>query len=78
MYIYLCNVINITQFPIYVDDLQRDSFGGQNVWKEMNFIPFKHGFTQTSFFNILMTIPLGFGLPFLIKSSFKKIFIEGY
>lgn len=49
MYVYLCNVINLTQFPIYVDDDQREAFGGQNVWKEMNLIPFKYEFTKLSF-----------------------------
>ncbi|QYF82572.1 VanZ family protein [Brevibacterium sp. PAMC21349] len=77
MYVYLCNVINLTQFPIYVDDDQREAFGGQNVWREMNLTPFKYEFTKLSFFNILMTVPLGFGLPFLFKASFKKILIAG-
>ena len=77
IYIYLCNVINLTQFPIYVDNDQREAFGGQNVWREMNFVPFKYEFTKLSFYNILMTVPLGFGIPFLIKASFKKIFIVG-
>ncbi|WP_311592278.1 VanZ family protein [Priestia megaterium] len=77
MYIYFCNVINLTQFPIYIDDDQRKAFGGQNVWKEMNFIPLRDGFSMTSFYNILMTVPLGFGLPFITKASFKKIFFVG-
>lgn len=77
MYIYLCNVIDITQFPIYKDDDQREIFGGQNVFRTMNLIPFQYGFTKDSFLNILMTVPLGLGLPFLIKASFKKIFGAG-
>jgi len=43
----------------------------------MNLIPFKYEFTKLSFFNILMTVPLGFGLPFLFRASFKKILIAG-
>jgi glycopeptide antibiotics resistance protein len=78
MYIYLGNVINLTQFPIYMDDIQREAFGGQNVWREMNFIPFKYEFTMASFLNIVMTIPLGFGLPFLMRASLKRIFIIGF
>ncbi|MEB6551427.1 VanZ family protein [Heyndrickxia sporothermodurans] len=78
MYIYLYNVINITQFPIYVDELQRETFGGQNVWKDMNLIPFKDIFNMTSLLNIVMTIPLGFGLPFLIKANIKKITFWGF
>ena len=77
MYIYICNVINLTQFPIYIDDDQRKAFGGQNVWRDMNLIPLKHGFSMTSFYNVLMTIPLGFGLPFIIKVSLKKVMYIG-
>ncbi|MCY8099116.1 VanZ family protein [Bacillus haynesii] len=82
MSIYFYHVINLTQFPIYIDDVQREAFrevyGEQNnVWREMNFIPFKHGFSLSSFYNIIMTIPLGFGLPFLINTSFKKVFTIG-
>lgn len=77
MYVYLYKVIDLTQFPIYADEFQRSTFGGQNVWREMNLIPFKNGFSKTSLLNIVMTIPLGFGLPFLIKASVKKVFIIG-
>lgn len=77
MYIYICNVINLTQFPIYIDDDQRKTFGGQNVWRDMSLIPLKQGFSMTSFYNILMTVPLGFGLPFIIKVSLKKVIYIG-
>ena len=40
---------------IYIDDDQRKAFGGQNVWRDMNLIPLKHGFSMTSFYNVLMT-----------------------
>ncbi|MDC0705842.1 VanZ family protein [Priestia sp. AB] len=70
-------MINLTQFPIYIDDDQRKAFGGQNVWRDMNLIPLKHGFSMTSFYNILMTIPLGFGLPFIVKVSLKKVMYIG-
>ena len=75
MAVYIFNVIKLTQFPIYIDEYQREAFGGQNVWREMNLIPFKYDFTMASFLNIVMTLPFGFGLPFLIKTSFKRIFI---
>lgn len=78
MYIYLYHLINITQFPIFIDDYQREAFGGQNVWKEMNLIPFKDAFYLTSILNIIMTIPLGFILPFLIKYNIKKVIIIGF
>lgn len=78
MYVYLYHLINITQFPIYIDDFQREVLGGQNVWKEMNLIPFKNVFYMASILNIIMTIPLGFGLPFLIKHNLKKVVIIGF
>lgn len=78
MFVYLCSVIKITQFPIYMDEYQRAAFGGQNVWKEMNLIPFKNVLNMTSLLNVIMTIPLGFGLPFLIKANIKKIVIFGF
>lgn len=77
MYGYLYKVIDLTQLPIYADEFQRSTFGGQNVWREMNLIPFKNRFSKTSLLNIVMTIPLEFGLPFLIKASLKKVFIIG-
>lgn len=75
MYVYIYYLIKTTQFPIYIDDIQRETFGGQNVWREMNYIPFSNGFSQTSILNIIMTIPLGLGVPFLIKANVKKIFL---
>jgi glycopeptide antibiotics resistance protein len=76
-YVYIYYLIDLTQFPIYIDDEQREIFGGQNVWKEMNLVPFKYGFSIANFYNILMTIPLGFGIPFLVKVNLKKIFVIG-
>lgn len=76
-YIYLYFVIDKTQFPIYIDDTQREVMGGQNVWREMNLVPFSHGFNITSVLNIVLTIPLGVAIPFLIKPSFLKVLIIG-
>lgn len=39
MYVYLCNVINLTQFPIYVDDDQREAFGGAKCLERNEFNP---------------------------------------
>lgn len=80
MYIYLCEVINLTQFPIYASEGMKEAMGGQNVWREMNLIPFKtiaDNLSKDVFLNILMTFPLGFGLPFLMKCSWKKIAFSG-
>ncbi|MFF3023757.1 VanZ family protein [Gottfriedia sp. NPDC057948] len=53
---------------------------GLHVWKNQNLVPL---FTltmqdlETSLLNVLMTIPFSFGLPFITKSTFKKIVIAG-
>ncbi|KPN14810.1 hypothetical protein AKG37_07035 [Bacillus australimaris] len=82
MTFYVYHVINLTQFPITIDETQRENFkevfgGKNNVLVEMNVIPFSEGVSLASFYNVFMTIPLGFGLPFLIKATFKKIFSVG-
>jgi len=77
-YVYLCKVLDYTQFPIILnEDMKRDI--GRNVWRDANFIPFYlHAFAlKTSFLNILLTIPFGFGLPFIAKVNWKKISILG-
>lgn len=76
-FVYIYYLIDLTQFPIYIDDEHRKILGGQNVWREMNFIPFNNGFSMANFYNIIMTIPLGFAIPFLMKANVKKIFMIG-
>ena len=80
MYVYVCKVIDLTQFPVYASEEMRAAMGGQNVWKEMNLIPFKtimESFSNDVFLNIIMTMPLGFGLPFLVRCSWKRIAFSG-
>lgn len=47
--------------------------------EDSNFIPFnpKKIAVRTSMLNILLTLPFGFGLPFVTKINFKKMFILG-
>lgn len=80
MYVYVCKVIDLTQFPVYASEEMRAAMGGQNVWKEINLIPFKtimESFSNDVFLNIIMTMPLGFGLPFLVRCSWKRIAFAG-
>lgn len=80
MYIYVCELINFTQFPIYASEGMKATMGGQNVWKEMNLLPLKtirEGVSTDILLNIIMTLPLGFGLPFLVRCSWKKIIFSG-
>ncbi|WP_430510530.1 VanZ family protein [Gottfriedia solisilvae] len=79
MYIYICYVLNYTQFPIYASQTYRNMFG-LHVSRNLNLVPLinltKEDF-ETSLLNVLMTIPFGFGLPFITKSTLKKIAIAG-
>ncbi|PEC48604.1 hypothetical protein COJ46_01945 [Bacillus sp. AFS077874] len=72
MYIYLCYVLKYTQFPIYASQTFR-SMIGLHAWKNLNLVPLFNLTMQdleTFFLNVLMTIPFGFGLPFITKSTF--------
>lgn len=75
MYIYLCFVIDYTQFPIYTTESMRRVLGPLFWQKNFNLIPFKGFSLETSLLNILLTMPFGFGLPFVYKSNFKRIVI---
>ncbi|PEJ60539.1 VanZ family protein [Bacillus sp. AFS002410] len=79
MFIYLCSVINYTQFPIMAYQHLRDIIG-QHVFRNMNLVPLinltKQDF-RISLLNVLMTLPFGFGLPFITKGTLKKIAIAG-
>ena len=80
MYIYLCVVLDLTQFPIYASEGMKAAMGGQNVWREMNLIPLKTivtDFSMESVLNIIVTIPLGFGLSFLMRCSWRHIMLSG-
>ena len=80
MYIYLCVVLDLTQFPIYASEGMKAAMGGQNVWREMNLIPLKTivtDFSMESVLNIIVTIPLGFGLSFLMRFSWRQIMLSG-
>lgn len=80
MYIYICKLIDLTQFPIYTSEGMREALGGQNVWREMNLVPFKtvlEEFSLDILMNIIMTIPLGFGVAFLIRCTWRRILAIG-
>ncbi|MET1249437.1 VanZ family protein [Sporolactobacillus sp. STCC-11] len=75
MYLYLCVVIDYTQFPIYTtEDLRRD-FGPTFWHSSVNLIPFKGFAVKTSLLNVLLTMPFGFGLSFIYKTNLKRIVI---
>jgi len=51
---------------------------GQNVWITMNVVPLiglEYRDVTTSLLNILLTVPFGFGLPFITSMRFRSIVI---
>lgn len=78
-FIYLVGVLKYTQFPIYFSQYMRELMG-QTIWRDMNFIPFitlKYAALKTSLLNILLTIPFGFGLPFISRFRFRQAVFVG-
>ncbi len=59
MFFYLMCVIKLTLFPIVMLDLPA------NIKESVQLIPFRDGIRKTDFLNLLMTIPLGIGTPFI-------------
>ena len=71
-YIYICLLIKYTQFPIeYLPELVNRSM----VFDSVNYIPFSNLDLKNSILNLILTIPFGFLLSFVIKISTKKILI---
>ncbi|MBC1231026.1 VanZ family protein [Listeria booriae] len=72
-YIYLAGVVNLTQFPIYATEAMVSQ--GNSIWEGISLVPFATVDVKTYILNICMTIPFGFGLPFLMKASEKKMIV---
>lgn len=78
-FIYLVEVLKYTQFPIYLSQYMREAIG-QTVWREMNLIPLitlKYVALKTSLMNVLLTIPFGFGLPFVSRLRLRQVVFAG-
>ncbi|WP_051280290.1 VanZ family protein [Anaerovorax odorimutans] len=72
MFLYILNVAKLTlfPFPIFSDWYEA------NLFESINLIPFDSILNKESLYNILMMMPLGFGLPFVSKiNNWKKIII---
>ncbi|UTR13819.1 VanZ family protein [Salipaludibacillus sp. LMS25] len=73
-YVYMMMVINYTQFPIITDLGAEYSLSNAinytiaNPFTEMN---------QAIILNVLLTIPFGFLVPFLLKVNIKKMVMQG-
>ena len=76
MYIYFIWVIKYTIFPIPYDEMSINIYSEIYKWNEkVNLIPFmvdsKFVLQKTMLLNILLTMPLGFGINFLYGKKFK-------
>ena len=73
MFIYFMCVIKIALFPvIMIKGLP------SNIYKSFNFIPFRGGVNVTDVQNLIMTVPLGIGMPFISGlKNLKRILAGG-
>ncbi|WP_102273666.1 VanZ family protein [Cytobacillus massiliigabonensis] len=77
-FFYILNVIKYTIFPIEIGTLFVEELKEQlSTFSRTNFIPFKFQNYEQTFLNILLTIPFGFGLPYLKRVNIKSVFLIG-
>ena len=67
MFVYFLNLAKYTLFPIYIG-IELPS----NLYQNINLVPFKNVFALPAALNVLMMIPLGFGMPFISHINNKK------
>ncbi|SEF83851.1 VanZ family protein [Paenibacillus sp. UNC499MF] len=73
-YIYMVNVLRYTLFPIPLFVWEHDVFRLSYDLDPTNFV---HWEAAQIYNNILLSVPFGFGLPFLRKVSFKRMLRAG-
>lgn len=72
MFCYFMCIAKMTLFPIVMIGLPA------NIKESINIIPFHNGINRTDILNLIMTIPLGIGIPFITKiNNIKKILLLG-
>lgn len=72
MFCYFMCIAKLTLFPIVMIGLPA------NIKESINIIPFHNGINRTDILNLIMTIPLGIGIPFITKiNNIKKILLLG-
>lgn len=77
-YVYICNLVGFTLFPIILSETMRRDIG-QNIFECINMTPLitlKIKDFKTSYYNVLLTIPFGFGISFVTKSNFNLMKIS--
>lgn len=82
-YIYIMGVINVTQFPIIIHDDGSASSMREAIAANVYLMPFPDGLSVNYLLsapvvlNIVMTVPFGFGLSFIMTTNWRKIIIAG-
>lgn len=74
-YVYICEVINYTQFPIIISDEME-----YNILKNLNYVPFLHlssSDISTSILNVILSIPFGFFVTILKRQTIRKTALFG-
>lgn len=85
-YVYLLYVVKYTMFPLRLFDSGFTEFmksGGSTWMNSLNLVPFQglsgqYLFSVQTFGNILLTVPFGFGLPFIVATRFKDVLLRGF
>jgi len=87
--VYLLKVIDLTLFPMFIAPRSDEPWYWEQFWRNINLIPFYFGSDaaaypelmslaiQGAILNIVLTIPFGFGLRFIVPVSTKRIFWTG-
>lgn len=78
-FFYLLNVIKYTIFPIEIGTpLVQVLKEELSMFSNINLIPFKFQVIDQTLYNVLLTIPFGFGLPYIKRiKNLKSILIWG-
>ena len=75
-YVYLCVLAGYALFPFYLGFYMP----GFSIWNQLNLTPLttlRRSDIRLSVLNVLMTVPFGFGIPFIAKMNIKKIIVVG-
>ena len=70
MFCYFMCIAKLTLFPIVMIGLPA------NIKESINIIPFHNGINRTDILNLIMTIPLGIGIPFITKINKQQKTIQ--
>ncbi|MCU0463624.1 MAG: VanZ family protein [Anaerolineae bacterium] len=80
--VYLLNVMNLTLFPTRIDHCIAEWWSWGRLWENINIVPMyfgPYGGFRTALtglaLNVLMTVPFGFGLSFVVNGLRARHFL---